>query len=126
MSTKTIMDSDENGEELVKTAEALAIRLVKGGLTRGQIRTLFGEMRQIEAVWNKDPADGLRKLTMLKPKLAYQTARTQSMEPLRVVLTEAIDLVIEAPVDEREKRFRRFVEFFEAILAYHRANGARS
>jgi len=125
MSIQIIMTADESGEELVKYAEALAVSLVRGDLKRGQIRTVFGEMRQIESLWRKDPADGLRKLTMLKPKLAYQSARTQPMQPLSAALSEAIDMVIKAPADQREKRFRRFVELFESILAYHRANGGR-
>jgi len=62
----------------------------------------------------------------LGPKMAYRARRErgQGVERLRQVLDEAINEVLAAP-DEKEKnqRFQRFVEFFEAILAYHKAYG---
>ena len=39
---------------------------------------------------------------------------------LKQVLTQAIDLV-----GRDRARFTRFVEFFEAIMAYHKAAGGR-
>jgi CRISPR type III-A-associated protein Csm2 len=44
------------------------------------------------------------------------------VEPLRAVLVEAIDEVAGKPTDRRQ-RFERFMELFEAILAYHRFHG---
>ena len=55
---------------------------------------------------------------MLKPKLAYAAARNRNVEELKDALTQAIN-----QVDNHEKRFKNFVDFFEAILAYHRAYG---
>lgn len=126
MSITEIMKSDESGSQMVKYAEEVADNLVKANLTRAQIRTIFTEARQIEAIWGKNPSEGLRKLVMLKPKLAYQTARTPSMEPLKSVLTGAIDEVAKAPAEQRDAYFDRFIELFEAILAYHRAKGGRN
>ena len=57
-------------------------------------------------------------LVMLKPKLAYAAARNEAVADLRDALTQAIDRVGEDP-----KRFKNFVDFFEATLAYHRAAG---
>jgi CRISPR-associated protein Csm2 len=56
-------------------------------------------------------------LIMLKPKLAYAAARNRNVEELKDALTQAIN-----QVDNHEK-FKNFVDFFEAILAYHRAYG---
>lgn len=129
MSITEIMQADESGSQMVKYAEEVANDLVKANLTRSQIRTIFTEARQIEAIWGKKPNDsseGLRKLVMLKPKLAYQTVRTPSMERLKTVLSSAIDEVEKAPADQRDVYFNRFIELFEAILAYHRAKGGRS
>jgi len=52
--------------------------------------------------------------------MAYRARkeRGQAVGQLVSVLSPAIDLV----GDDRE-RFERFVEFFEAILAYHKAHG---
>lgn len=126
MSITEIMKGDESGSQMVKFAEEVADNLVKANLTRAQIRTIFSEARQIEAIWGKNQSEGLRKLVMLKPKLAYQAARTSGMDLLKSVLSGAIDEVEKAPEDQRDAYFARFVELFEAILAYHRAKGGRS
>ena len=61
---------------------------------------------------------------LLKPKLAYVAARAPrgreaSTEKLRDALTQAID-----QIDDYNK-FKNFVDFFEATLAYHKAAGGQ-
>lgn len=124
MSVHNIMTADESGKELVNFARQTAINLVRNSLTRNQIRSIFTEVRQIEAMWPSPAA--LRRLTMLKPKMAYQAARSAPVEGLRVVLDEAIDEVVKAPENLRDDRFQRFMDLFEAILAYHRSEGGRN
>jgi CRISPR-associated protein Csm2 len=64
---------------------------------------------------------------MLKPKLSYSTARSRQVEYLEKVLSDAIDMVDKADTQEvRNQRFERFMDLFEAILAYHRSEGGRS
>jgi len=127
MSVQQIMTADETGEKLVKFADETADKLVRASLTRAQIRNIFTEVRQIESLWGMNRADALRRLNMLKPKLAYQTARTPQMKDLQSVLSEAITLVSNAANDEeKDQRFERFMDLFEAILAYHRAKGGRN
>ena len=123
---RTIMTADEYGQTLVRFADQQAQNLVQRGLTRSQIRNIFTEVRKIEALWKVNPKQARRRLEMLKPKLAYQAKRHQSkgkdpVSPLARILTEAIDYV----KAEDEQSFRRFVELFEAILAYHRAHGGK-
>ena len=63
---------------------------------------------------------------MLKPKLAYTANRHASVNTLKEVLTQAIDLVgKEQEKSYQREKFSRFVDFFEAILAYHKASGGR-
>ncbi len=119
-----LMAADEAGAELVEFAQQAADRLVRSNLTRSQIRTVFTEVRQIEAQWGEPAA--IRRLNMLKPKLSYQAARSNSVDYLREVLSDAIDEVVKSPADKRDERFQRFVDLFEAILAYHRAKGGRN
>ncbi len=126
MTIHTIMTADESGKELVEFAQTVAQVLVSNNLTRGQIRTIFTEVRQIEALWGTRRADALRRLLMLKPKLAYQAARIQSVYRLKEVLSEAVDEVEKAPESKKDNAFRRFVDLFEAILAYHRALGGKN
>jgi len=120
------MKSDPSGAELVKFAEQTADQLVHHNLTRAQIRNIFTEVRKIEALWDNRHEDALRRLNMLKPKLDYATARNNSVQLLRDVLGKAIDEVNAAEGGERDKRFQKFMDLFEAILAYHRARGGRS
>lgn len=127
MTVQTIMTADKSGSELVKFAEQTAVTLVHNNLTRAQIRNIFTEVRKIEASWNVHTDDALRRLNMLKPKLDYQAVRAKPVEGLRDVLKEAIDQVNAAGnKDERDRRFRVFMDLFEAILAYHRAKGGRN
>ncbi|RMD63525.1 type III-A CRISPR-associated protein Csm2 [Candidatus Parcubacteria bacterium] len=119
---KTIMTADEYGQALVTFARQTAQTLVRQGLTRSQIRNIFTEVRKVQALWETDKARARRRLEMLKPKLAYQTNRVKSVKHLAQVLGEAIDYVD----PNREDSFRRFLELFEAILAYHRAEGGRN
>lgn len=123
---QTVMTADASGAELVAFAQQTADALVKQNLTRSQIRTIFTEVRQIEAIWDKRQGEAIRRLTMLKPKLAYQAARSSTVNQLRDVLSDAIDQVIGAPEAKRNETFTRFVELFEAILAYHRAKGGKN
>ena len=123
----TIMTADENGEELVSFAKATAERLVKDGLSRNQIRNIFTEVRQIEAMWFSNETEAMRRLNMVKPKLSYQSARHRQVKYLENTLSEAIDEVNRASSQEEQgARFQRFVNLFEAILAYHRAQGGRN
>jgi len=122
---QTIMTADPTGEGLVQFARQTAELLVKNNLSRAQIRNIFTEMRKIEALWEADQETALRRLTMLKPKLDYQAARTRQVKRLKEVLSEAIDYVIQADGEQRNQRFQRFTDLFEAILAYHRSAGGR-
>lgn len=127
MSNQILLDIDESGSQLVKNAKEIAERLVKDKLKTNQIRNIFTEVRQIEAMWRnsykKDSA--LRRLNMLKPKMAYQAARESSVKLLAEKLTQAIDEIDRSDPKERDDRFQIFIDFFEAILAYHRSQVIR-
>lgn len=96
-------------------------------LTTSQIRNIFGTVRQIEMMWvpratDQQQRQAARQLLLLKPKLAYQARRERGkgVETLNDILAPAIDLV-----GEDRERFQNFVDFFEAILAYHTAAGGQ-
>jgi CRISPR-associated protein Csm2 len=133
---QTIMTDDQNGQKLVEFASQTADRLVRDQLTRGQVRNIFTEVRKIEALWEAESvkqleernySKPLRRLMMLKPKMDYQTARIPQVRQLKDVLSEAIDYVANGKTpEEQTERFKRFMNLFEAILAYHRAKGGRN
>lgn len=105
--------TDTWGEKLGKASARVAA---------SQIRNIFSKVRQIEMYW---PADvevdqaGMRELILLKPKLRYQTARKNELEDLAQLLIRAINEV------QNRTQFQRFADFFEAILAYHKAAGGK-
>lgn len=127
---KIIQGSDvESARLTVEEARKFGEWLQDQGLKTSQIRNIFGTVRRIEMQWPvdesspeaKDAAGAARReLVLLKPKLRYQVARKKELKNLADVLIEAIDLVN----DDRQK-FQRFIDFFEAILAYHKAAGGK-
>jgi CRISPR-associated protein Csm2 len=91
-------------------------------LKTAQIRNIFGKVRQIEMYWSATEMHdraALRDLILLKPKLRYQAERKNEVKDLAELLAKMID-----QVDNRDK-FQRFVDFFESILAYHKAAGGQ-
>ncbi len=113
---------DDEGKALVRLAEQRAILLVKK-VKASQLRKLFYEVRAIEAEWSQGGGKNsaaVRRLVMFKPKLAYQVSRQQGLRSLQEVIDPAIDYVA-----DKLEAFPRFVELFEAILAYFYAHGGR-
>lgn len=118
---------DGDGKATVERAEALGEDLARQ-LTTSQIRNIFGTVRRIEMNW-PESADveqarrAYRDLVLLKPKMAYQAKRERGrgVEVLTRILIDAIDLVEEG----NRTHFQHFVDFFEAILAYHKAHGGK-
>ena len=112
---------EEGGQPLVDAAEKLGKKLKDSGLETAQIRKVYGAVKKIQISMPPHQNDFMpshrNDLIMLKPKLAYAAARKPAVTDLKDALTQAID-----KVDSREK-FKNFVDFFEATLAYHRAAG---
>jgi CRISPR-associated protein Csm2 len=115
-----------SAEILVKRAGRIGRELRGRETTTSQLRALFGEVRQIEAQWSlgqEFQALALRRLTLLKPKMAYRAQRERTVAPLVQELEAALDFVIAEREPERQTNyFKHFVEYFEAILAYYTAN----
>ena len=120
-STKINLDKrviTQGGEILVETAEQFArelseIKRDRDKLSTSQIRNIYGAVKKMQM---KGGELDTHKLLMLKPKFAYAAKRHgRGTEKLKDILTEGIDLV-----KNDQKNFNRFVDFFEAILAYHK------
>lgn len=126
---KTIITDPKGAETLVKEADELGEKFKNQGISTSQIRAIFGEVRKIESIWQIDAENrqkALRRFILLKPKMAYRGEKENKVKPLMEVLRPAVDLVIaETDLAKQDANFRRFVEFFEAILAYHKAYGGK-
>ena len=92
-------------------------------MTTTQIRNFFGEVKRIQASggYESNRSDFL----LIRPKLAYAEARvlskqgTSRVTDFRKVIEEAHKCV------KSNAQFQNFVDFLEAILAYHKASGGR-
>ncbi|MCS7216577.1 MAG: type III-A CRISPR-associated protein Csm2 [Candidatus Bipolaricaulota bacterium] len=117
-----IIGDAQAADVLVKRAEELAQKI--RDLKMAQARDIFDELRQIESLWLRDPQQALRRLHLLRPKLAYRRKRTPALEPLAQVLDAAIQEVVKGDAEAAKKeRFQRLVELAEAIVAYHKYYG---
>lgn len=120
-----IITNPERADLIVKHADTLGSELARP-LTTAQIRALFGEVRQIQGQMSIEHKKAWRRLHLLKPKIAYRVRRAtgQGVRMLADVLNPALDEVLKAKDESMQKAyFKNFVEFFEAILAYHKFHG---
>ena len=119
-----IINDPKTADVLVKRADELGQRLVNERLRMAQARDIFDELRQIESIWLREPERALRRLHLLRPKLAYRRARVRELGTLADVLDKAVAEVVSAlNAAEKHDRFRRLMEFMEAIVAYHKFYG---
>ena len=113
---KIIVEGDT--KELVEQAKNLGAHLVNRNLTTSQIRNVFSAVKRMEM-----KGFNQKELLLLKPKLAYASSRPGAKDgtkDLKDILTKAINYV-----GNSKERFENFCNFFEAILAYHRAAGGK-
>ncbi len=99
-------------------------KLGSNSVTTSQLRNIFSEVKRIELRMEENP-DWKTEVLMLRPKIAYNTARTlqrtrsSRMKELREVLEKALVLVAE------KQHFVNFSKFFEATIAYHKVYGGK-
>ena len=119
-----IIQQDDQTDKLVEFAEVIGKFLVDryDGISTSQIRNIFGEVRKIEMDWKRDSEASWVRLQLLRPKLAYTAKKANQKRGFvfQEILSKAI-----LNIDGEAKNFQRFVNLFEAILAYHRASGGR-
>ncbi|MBI4229136.1 MAG: type III-A CRISPR-associated protein Csm2 [Deltaproteobacteria bacterium] len=106
--------------DIIACAESLGQILTQGKekdrLSTSQIRNIFGEVRKIQM---RGYGDG-RKFKLLEPRLAYVAGKHGGkVEDLAKVLRKCI-----VSTNDQDD-FNVFVDFFEAILAYHKASGGK-
>ena len=90
-------------------------------LTTTQFRNIYSEVVKIRM--NEFTQKSEKSLLLLKPRMAYNMARQnkEGGKALNAVMQPALDSIFQGnDLKEKEKRFERFADLFEAILAYHR------
>ncbi|MBW1736349.1 MAG: type III-A CRISPR-associated protein Csm2 [Deltaproteobacteria bacterium] len=127
---------------LVETAQQIAVDMnpknkwgkvtESASVSTSQIRNIYGTSKKIEmAVDEKNSLQMYNRLLLLKPKMAYANGRFNKKVgankykiPGFKVLIDCLSYAIDK-VDGDFARMQHFFNFFEAILAYHRAEGGR-
>ena len=96
-------------------------------LSTSQFRNIFGEIRSIQQIPEKDNQKKKNRIILLKPKIAYAQKKTKTGFPkdFKDKLDKALELVINASDEKFNTNFNNFVDFVEALLAYHKAHGGK-
>ena len=110
--------SDGITQETVVFSDKLGKFIQEKGLTASQIRNVFGEIKRIQM---KGFAAEKSSFYLLKPKMAY-AAKRQNDHGIKS-FKKYFDMAHEHVTDE--KTYKNFVDFFESILAYHKAYGGK-
>lgn len=105
---------------MVDHAELLAGELNRQGLTKTQMRKVYGFVRRIEARGKVDAREIRTQALLMKPKLAYTSARDGKSKPLAEVWDECLDR-IHSPED-----MQVFSQFAESVVAYFEALNPKS
>jgi len=92
-----------------KFGEDLKYKRVK----TSQIRKIYTEVQKIRSFEDSDQM----RLNMLRPKLAYAKGRHRNLTDLQNIFDKMIERI------DTVEQLNNFKNFFEAILAYHKAFG---
>lgn len=116
---KSFIQKDETAKRMVEYAERLAIDIKD--VSTSQIRNAYGTVKKLE-MQREFTEKSYRELLLLKPKLAYARGRTEmKKKDTFKKLEDALSAAIDAVDVKQPETFKRFCNFFEAILAYHKA-----
>lgn len=119
----TITFADNFAEDLSKGRRE-GRDVIDAEMTTSQVRKFFGEVKRQQMTGFDES-----KFVMLKPKLAYAVGRAKknlraknyNIARFEEVISKAIDTVLNNKTKEaRQVAFKNFVDFFEAIVAYHK------
>ncbi len=119
---------EQGGNHIVKIAEPIGECLGKGlryneRLTTSQIRNIFTIAKKMQMKGAEEIE--WEEFILLKPKIAYMTKKTGSNLGARIlgdILVEAVDAAYQG---RGKHHFKNFMDFFEAILAYHVSYGGK-
>lgn len=87
-------------------------------LNTNQLRKFFEAIRTIEK--KKKWEDMESDFYLLKPRMAISVGRRHIEKPFFDVINTAMNKVKVGTPEEKVENFNVFVEFFEAIVAYHK------
>ena len=105
----------ENMLKFIELADHFGNFLANGKeIKTAQVRKIYSELQKIDSF---DKEEHLMKLHMLRPQLAYAKGRHKNLHELQKILDQMIVAI------KNDEQLGNFKNFFEAILAYHKAHG---
>lgn len=130
-----------DSKTLVDTALQIAGQMIQrnqrnfiqeaASVSTSQIRNIYGSSKRIEmSLDEKNAPEMYQKLILLKPKMAYANGRFNPLRNGRYripgfkTLVDCLSYAIDQ-IDGDYHRMKNFFNFFEAILAYHKAEGGK-
>lgn len=109
-------EEDRYGEMLFEYAEKVGKKAKEDRITVSQIRKIFSEVKKLEY----DEEGNYRyRLRIVKSQMAYTAGRFSNLKDFRNIFNVLIDETLKGG----EEELKRFKNFFEAVIAYHRAYG---
>ncbi len=134
---------NSNAKMLVDTAQKIASEMIQtksngksidesSSVSTSQIRNIYGSSKKIEMTLDESNVSEMYgKLILLKPKMAYAHGRFNKRLnrgdykiPGFKTLVDCLSYAIDK-VEGDYRRMKNFFNFFEAILAYHKAEGGK-
>jgi CRISPR-associated protein Csm2 len=111
-------EKDKRGDVFIKCAENFGEALK--GVSYSKIRKVYNEAKRISR--EKFCDEAIYRLKVLKSLIAYTEGRFSELRKVKFseVLSRAID-----EAEKNEDNYRRFFDFFQAVIAYHRAKGGK-
>mgnify|MGYP000285276639 CR=1 FL=1 len=108
--------------KLIAQVEDFGRGLKHNKLSTSQIRQVFTRLKSIEA---KGITEHQTEFLMLKPFISYAASRfnARGLQDLKQAMDIGIDKVMAQGNTSLQTRFANFCSLFEAILAYHKAEG---
>lgn len=97
---------------------------VDNGMKNTQLRSFFEAIKKLQR--NKKWEDIKPELILLKPRMAVRVGRGKVEEGFFKVISAAMDKIEVESEQDTMKNFNVFVEFFEAIIAYHKYLGGNN
>lgn len=111
-------EKDKRGDVFIKCAENFGE--VLKGVSYSKIRKVYNEAKRISR--EKFCDETIYRLKVLKSLIAYTEGRFNELRKVKFseVLSRAIN-----EAEKNEDNYRRFFDFFQAVIAYHRAKGGK-
>ncbi|MFZ2071655.1 MAG: type III-A CRISPR-associated protein Csm2 [Halobacteriota archaeon] len=111
---KDIAEEGGYAEQIAKAREVKDLKTT-------QLRKFFSEIKVNERKLKEKGWDGIKAdFYMMRPNLAYAKARKLVPDPFFKLINACMKQVDKGDDEQKKENYKRFVQFLEAIIAYHK------